>query len=98
APLLRDRDGREQRVDDLDVVADEREDGAVVVRVAVDVQQPGLLGDYPAEEPDQRRIAAFRDVRDGLEREMFRRHADILRRLRPGRGRDAYTGRTYRYR
>jgi hypothetical protein len=69
-------DARDQRVDELAVVPDEREDRAVVVRVAVDVEQPGRRGEPIAQRRDPPRVAALGDVRHRLER---KRHARRIR-------------------
>ena len=77
-PLARDRDPREQRVDELRVVADEREDGTVVVLVRVDVEQRRALAERTADRVDDRVVASLGEVRNRFERQA---HGRSLRRL-----------------
>ena len=59
-----------QPVDQLRLRADEREDGAVVVRVGVDVQQPGARARQSrADRVDRPAVASFGEVRHRLERQ-----------------------------
>ena len=71
-PLARARDPREQRLDELVPLADEREDGAVVVGVDVHVEQPRGRRERLAQRVDHRLVAALGEVRHGLE------HASVL--------------------
>ena len=66
---LRNGDRGEERVDHLGVVADERENGAVVVGIRVDVEQPGTCGELLSEQADHDWITALGEVRHGLERQ-----------------------------
>jgi len=61
-------DPREQRLDELLGRPDEREDRAVVIRVRVDVEQPGMGPESVGERVDGRTVSPLREVRDGLER------------------------------
>ena len=67
-PLRRRGDSREQRLDELVPRAHEREDGAVVVPVRVDVEQPPRPGKRLLERGDDLRVAALGEVRHGFER------------------------------
>ncbi|MFN8186735.1 MAG: hypothetical protein U0R69_06635 [Gaiellales bacterium] len=66
--LDRDPDPREQRLDELLARPDEREHRAVVILVAVDVEQPRGAGEHLAKRLERCGIASDREVRDGLER------------------------------
>ena len=66
-PLARARDPGEQRLDELVRLADEREDGAVVVGVDVHVEQPRRRRERLAQRLDHRLVAALGEVRHGLE-------------------------------
>ena len=48
-------DAGDERIDELVLVSDEREDGAVVVGVGVDVEQPRVRGERGRERVDRRR-------------------------------------------
>ena len=76
--LARARDPVEERGDELVLRADEREDRAVVVGVGVDVEQARVRGEGAAERVDRAAVAAFREVRDGLERQ----HRTTLRAVK----------------
>ena len=65
-----------ERVDELALVADEREDRPVVVGVRVDVEQLRALRERPADLLDHRGVAALREVRYGFERQ---RHSSYSR-------------------
>ena len=67
-PVPRAHDSGEQRVDELLVAADEREDRAVVVLVDVHVEQVGVRGQRGADRSERRAVAPLREVRDGFER------------------------------
>jgi uracil-DNA glycosylase len=69
-PLACARDPRDERVDDGAVVADEREDGAIVVRVDVDVEQLRALGQRAADRLHDRAVAALREIRHRFERQL----------------------------
>jgi demethylmenaquinone methyltransferase/2-methoxy-6-polyprenyl-1,4-benzoquinol methylase len=66
-PLARDRDAREQRVDERLGLRDERVDRAVVVDVGVDVEQPRAGRERVADRLDRRPLASLREVRNRFE-------------------------------
>ena len=66
-PLGRARDPGEQRVRELLLVGDEGEDGAVMVRIGVDVEHVCTAREGLPDGGDHREIPPFRHVRDGLE-------------------------------
>jgi hypothetical protein len=72
-PLLRARDPRDQRFLQLPVVANEREDGAVVIGIRVDVEQLCVLRERRRERVDRGPVASLREVRHRLERELHGR-------------------------
>ena len=84
--VARARDPGEERLDELLVFADEREDGAVVVDVGVDVEQLGMLAERRREGVDRRLVASFREVRHRFERQRSRTYSrnreGVLRRAR----------------
>ena len=65
-------DPREQRVAELALRADDREDRPVVVRVRVHVQQSRVTRQRSADRVDGESIAALAEVRNGLERQHSR--------------------------
>ena len=81
-PVARAADAREQCLDELVGRSHERVDGAVVVPVDVDVEQPRRLGHGFAQSCEYRLVAPLRDVRDRLERQ---RHRPRIRSLVSGR-------------
>ena len=72
-PLARARDPRQQRLHELVRLADEREDGAVVVRVDVHVEQPRRRGERAAEGVDDALVSPLGEVRHGLEHDSYSR-------------------------
>src|SRR5512132_3319258 len=62
-------DAGEQRLDQGRILADKREDTAVVVLVRVHVEQSSASPERPGELVDRARIASLRDVGDGFERQ-----------------------------
>ena len=71
-PLDGDRDPCQQRVGQLRLRADEREDRAVVVGVGVHVEQARVRAERDADRVDRRRVAALAEVRNRLERQHAR--------------------------
>jgi hypothetical protein len=67
--LHRAADPRKERLDEFGPGADEREDGAMVVAISVNVQQPRGEGEGVAERRQDRLVTTLGDVRDGLERQ-----------------------------
>ena len=67
-PLARARHSGDERLDELRLAAGEREDGAVVIGVGVDVEQPGAGRQRPAERVDRPAVAPLGEVRNRLER------------------------------
>ena len=68
-PLDGHRDSCEQRVGQLRLAADEREDRAVVIGVGMDVQQAGMRIERGADRIDRRLVATFAEVGNRLERQ-----------------------------
>src|SRR5262249_18412971 len=68
-PLAGAGDPGQERGNDLLLAADERVDGAVVVRVAVDIEQPCVPGERVADGVDRPCVTPLGEVRDGLERQ-----------------------------
>ena len=68
-PLARAPDPCDERFHQCGVFADEREDGAVVVRIRVDVEQPGALRERRADRVDHVAVASLGEVRHRLERQ-----------------------------
>ena len=66
-PLSRDRHAGDERRDELVLRPDEREHRAVVICVAVHVEQPRARGERVADRVDRRAIAPLGEVRHGLE-------------------------------
>ena len=66
-PLARNRHRRHKRLDQLAVLAHEREDRAVVIDVGMDVEQPCVGPDRVPDRGDRRAVAALGEVRHGLE-------------------------------
>ena len=94
-----DPDGRDERLDELSLVADEGEDRAVVIGVGVDVEQTRVHRQLVCDRIDRRPVATLAEVRDGLEQRardyfrsvegVLRQTGDRVRRLVPRRGRFA---------
>src|SRR5262249_44393453 len=68
-PLAGTGDPGQERGNDLLLAADERVDGAVVVRVAVDIEQLCVGGERVADGVDRPCVTPLGEVRDGLERQ-----------------------------
>ena len=68
-PLERDTCGRDQSAGQLVLGADEREDGAVVVLVRVDVEETGARTDRGLDRRDGRVVSPLAEVRHRLERQ-----------------------------
>ncbi len=66
-PLLRHRDARDQRVLEVLLVADEREDRPVVVGVGVHVEERRVRPERACDRVDHRSVAPLREVRHGLQ-------------------------------
>ena len=66
-PLTRNGNRGEQRGDELVLHADQREHRAVVIRVAVDVEQARVRNDRGSDRVDRPAVAPFREVRHGFE-------------------------------
>jgi len=64
--VSRARNAGEQRIGDRVLVADEGEDGPVVVGVDVHVEHARVRGERGADRVDDRAVAAFGEVRDAL--------------------------------
>src|SRR5436190_23024860 len=73
-PLAGERDSGEERRDEVLRLPREGEDGTVVVRVGVDVEQPRVRGQRVTERVDDLVVASLREVGDG-----FQQHANTLR-------------------
>jgi hypothetical protein len=67
-PLPGARDRREQRVHEVALLADEREDRTVVIDVGVDVQQLGALTESRSQRVQRWLLAALGEVRHRFER------------------------------
>ena len=68
--LARAADPGEQPLDQRLLRADEREDRPVVIGIGMHVEQPGGASERLADRGDDGRVPPFRDVRDGLERQL----------------------------
>ena len=69
--LDRARRARDERLDQLSVVAREREDRAVVVRVGVDVEERRSRRERPPDLGDRRAVAPLGHVRHGLQHDPY---------------------------
>ena len=67
--LARACDPGQQRLDELIVLGDEREDRAVVIGVGVDVEQLGVLTSAVGQGVDRGLVASLREVRHRFERQ-----------------------------
>ena len=65
--LARAGDAGDQRIRELVFVSDHGEDGAVVVAVGVDVQQPRRRRERGRQRRERLLFASLREVRDGFE-------------------------------
>ena len=68
-PLAGAGNARQERGDELLLIADERVDRAVVILVRVDVEQARVRRERLADRFDGRAVAPLGEVRDGLERQ-----------------------------
>lgn len=89
-PLTCTRDPREQRVDQLALVSDERENRTVVVDIRVDVEQLRVCGECVRDRVDRLPVPTLREVRHGFERQPHRAYSrshggETLRRRRARR-------------
>src|SRR4051812_40700989 len=77
-PLFGDGDACDERVGQLVLGPDEREDGAVVILVGVDVEQARVRVERSADRVDRRAVAPDTEVRNRLERQ----HGRTLRAVK----------------
>jgi hypothetical protein len=66
-------DSVEEGADEVRVVGDEREDGAIVVGVRVDIEDVRACGERDAERRDRLGIPTLGEVRDRFERQLHAR-------------------------
>ena len=64
---LGDPNGRDERLDQFPLVTDHGEDRAIVIGVAVDVEQPRVDGELVRDRVDRPLVATLAEVRYGLE-------------------------------
>ena len=74
-PLAGTGDAGQQRLDKRRVVADEREDRPVVIRVGMNVEDVGVRGESGPQRLDRPGVTSFREVRDRLERQLHRAYS-----------------------
>jgi SAM-dependent methyltransferase len=72
-PVPRARDPREQRVDEVPVVCNHCEDGAIVVGVGVDVENVGTSGERRAQRGERLGVPPLGEVRHRFERQLHAR-------------------------
>jgi SAM-dependent methyltransferase len=72
-PAARARDRREQRIDEIRIVCDHCEDGAIVVGVGMDVENVGTSGERRAQRCERLGVSTLREVRHRFERQLHAR-------------------------